>query len=344
MMATLYSGSPRVVVLSEHLYRGLLRAYPAAFRRDYAAQMAQVFRSLCRDAYRRAGTAGVLRLWPAVLWDWLSTMIGEYRATGREDDELPLPTSERPLMNERYPQQQRRPLRYAMLAGAALTLFLVLYGLVRYPSSIDVDTPMTLGLIAVELALYGKAALYVASVGSRAALRGGVLCGLGVGAVWLVYNLDANLGPALTVALGLPINMDLAGLGLVIYHVVTVSSGIGTFALCTVAGLLAARGGGRFEDSVRAGLLAGLVGALITVITMFISTYPLMDSVLKINLSDPGFLRSHMHDVLAWTIQDNMGGTFFELLFGALFGAVFGGFGGLLARGGALSGAPALRQ
>jgi hypothetical protein len=343
MMATIYGGSPRVVVLSEQLYRCLLRAYPATFRRDYAAQMAQVFRGLCRDAYRRAGTVGVLRLWPAVLWDWLCTMIGEYRTTRWEGNALPQYAGEVTMIDGKL-APVRGPLRYGILAGTALTLLLVLYGLARYPSSIDADTPMTVGLIGLELVLYGVAARYAARVASGAALRSGVLCGLALGAVWVIYNLDANLGPALTATLGQTVNIDLAGLGPLVYHAVALTSGFGTFALCGVAGLIAARAGGRIEDGVRAGLLAGLIGALIAIITMFFSTYPFMDSVMKINLTDPGFLRSHMHDVVAWTIQDNMGGTFFMLLFGALLGATCGGLGGLLAKGSDPAGAPALRQ
>jgi hypothetical protein len=46
---------PRAIVLSTRLYRGCLRAYPAAFRRAYGRDMARVFQDACCHAYHRAG-------------------------------------------------------------------------------------------------------------------------------------------------------------------------------------------------------------------------------------------------------------------------------------------------
>ena len=57
------------VRLSVRLYRGLLIAYPAAFRRTYGPDMAQVFRDCCRDSTRRVGGAGLLALWSHTLGD-----------------------------------------------------------------------------------------------------------------------------------------------------------------------------------------------------------------------------------------------------------------------------------
>jgi hypothetical protein len=54
---------------SDHLYRRLLGLYPAAFRQRYAAEMAQVFRSLSRRVHSQAGAGGMLRLWLRTLWD-----------------------------------------------------------------------------------------------------------------------------------------------------------------------------------------------------------------------------------------------------------------------------------
>ena len=54
---------PRAVVLSDHLYRALLRAYPRAFRTQYREEMALVFRDSCREAHRRAGLKGLIITW-----------------------------------------------------------------------------------------------------------------------------------------------------------------------------------------------------------------------------------------------------------------------------------------
>jgi len=48
---------------SDRLYRTLLMAYPAKFRREYGPLMAQAFRDLCRDAYHRHGVPELLKLW-----------------------------------------------------------------------------------------------------------------------------------------------------------------------------------------------------------------------------------------------------------------------------------------
>ncbi len=52
---------------SDRLYRALLMAYPAKFRREYGPLMAQAFRDLCRDAYRRRGVPELLKLWVRTL-------------------------------------------------------------------------------------------------------------------------------------------------------------------------------------------------------------------------------------------------------------------------------------
>jgi hypothetical protein len=60
----------RALVISDRVYRKLLAAYPAEFRRRYGPEMAQVFHTCCRAAYQVAGTGGVGRLWLPTLWDW----------------------------------------------------------------------------------------------------------------------------------------------------------------------------------------------------------------------------------------------------------------------------------
>lgn len=63
--------------ISVHLYRTLLSAYPAPFRREYGRQMAQVFRDACLDAVRLSGSAGLLALWVRILFDLFKSVIEE---------------------------------------------------------------------------------------------------------------------------------------------------------------------------------------------------------------------------------------------------------------------------
>jgi hypothetical protein len=59
------------VIWSARLYRALLLAHPASFRRAYGDELARTFRDLCRDASRASGAIGVLSLWPGALRDLL---------------------------------------------------------------------------------------------------------------------------------------------------------------------------------------------------------------------------------------------------------------------------------
>lgn len=63
--------SSRLLSFSEQIYLCLLQAYPATFRKRFAAEMAQVFRALCIETYRQSGVGGVLVLWISSGWDWL---------------------------------------------------------------------------------------------------------------------------------------------------------------------------------------------------------------------------------------------------------------------------------
>lgn len=48
------------LTFSARLYRSLIFFLPKEFRQNYAAEMTQVFRDCCRDAYRRSGFTGIL--------------------------------------------------------------------------------------------------------------------------------------------------------------------------------------------------------------------------------------------------------------------------------------------
>ena len=70
--------SPRALAFSNRLYQWLLLLYPAGFRREYGAQMAQVYRDECRHVQQQAGAAGIARLWFRLLPDLVGTVFAEY--------------------------------------------------------------------------------------------------------------------------------------------------------------------------------------------------------------------------------------------------------------------------
>ncbi len=72
----------RSVALSTQIYAAMLRAYPAAFRAEYAEPMAQLFRDRCRAAHRTGGPAALLILWPHTLADYIRTTIEEHASGG----------------------------------------------------------------------------------------------------------------------------------------------------------------------------------------------------------------------------------------------------------------------
>lgn len=55
--------------VSERVYRVLLIVYPREFRREYGAQMRQVFGDLCREEMRRKQKIGLVRLWIRTVLD-----------------------------------------------------------------------------------------------------------------------------------------------------------------------------------------------------------------------------------------------------------------------------------
>jgi hypothetical protein len=68
---------------SSVVYRRLLRLYPTRFRGRYAAEVADVFDSLCEDVYHKRGMWGLLGLWPAVLADLFWNVVAEHLTGGK---------------------------------------------------------------------------------------------------------------------------------------------------------------------------------------------------------------------------------------------------------------------
>lgn len=70
----------RILASSERIYCWLLHAYPAAFREEYGADMAQVFRDCCHEAAAEGGNAAVMQLWLLTAWDLFTTAISQHLA------------------------------------------------------------------------------------------------------------------------------------------------------------------------------------------------------------------------------------------------------------------------
>src|SRR5260221_9820958 len=71
---------PWLVRASAALYRRLFVLYPLALRQECAADMAQVFTDLAREAHRHAGAVGVFALWGRALTDLVVTALAERSA------------------------------------------------------------------------------------------------------------------------------------------------------------------------------------------------------------------------------------------------------------------------
>lgn len=68
---------PKIVAVSENIYRKLLWFYPEAHRREFGKSMAQLFRDQCGVAWRNAQYAGLLKLWLRTLLDLGKTSVVE---------------------------------------------------------------------------------------------------------------------------------------------------------------------------------------------------------------------------------------------------------------------------
>jgi len=69
---------PNPVLKAEKIYRNLLRLYPKNYRQEFGTWMVQVFRDVCRDAYRLNGRHGITRVWLKTLPDLTVSVLQEY--------------------------------------------------------------------------------------------------------------------------------------------------------------------------------------------------------------------------------------------------------------------------
>jgi hypothetical protein len=70
--------NPNPILKAEKIYRNLLRLYPKNYRQEFGTWMVQVFRDVCRDAYRLNGRHGITRVWLKTLPDLTVSVLQEY--------------------------------------------------------------------------------------------------------------------------------------------------------------------------------------------------------------------------------------------------------------------------
>jgi len=99
---------------SDQMCRLLLQAYPGAFRERFAGEMAQVFRSLGRETYRRSGSGAVVRLWLSAFWDLAWAVVYQWWVT------LVRQRRENMQTNPIAPRDRIEPLSAGQAAIAAL--------------------------------------------------------------------------------------------------------------------------------------------------------------------------------------------------------------------------------
>jgi hypothetical protein len=63
------SGSPHSIEFSVRIYKTLIKAYPASFRREYENEMSLVFREHITDVLQKRGTVGLMTAWFRLLGD-----------------------------------------------------------------------------------------------------------------------------------------------------------------------------------------------------------------------------------------------------------------------------------
>lgn len=294
---------PAPVRWSERAYRALIALYPGTLRQRFGAEMIQVFRTQCRERYRRDGGWGVLRLWPAALADW---------AAGVALAHLTAPFWR---------------MRAWLLGAVALALGLILYGPVGYSGH---DTPGTVAealVVAALLAGYGAAVarMPLGRAWTRAAVWGGLLGGL----CWLLNILfDPSYG------LLSPVSAAYSATSAPQWALVW-----GACASYALAGMLARGKGGSRSEGALAGLVAMAISAVVWVSGEFALTYGRMDVAARATLHYRGYLHSGMHDPIAFGIQDNLDGSIILLTAGPIIGLALGAAGAVLWAGtGVLSG------
>ena len=135
--------------LSERIYGGLLRAYPARFRARYADEMVQLFADQLRDARAAGGPGSAAVTWFQTLLDLASSALGEHLRKERSMAQSLLTFEPTPTM---------RLLGIAGLVGGLVLLWAFIGGIGEEPANTIRLSLFYLGGAAIALALYPRLA------------------------------------------------------------------------------------------------------------------------------------------------------------------------------------------
>lgn len=135
---------PRMVRLAVWLYRHLLVAYPLPFRREYGAQMVQVFRDCCREATAMNGNIGLIRYWLVALGDLIVSALAERR---------------RKELHMTRTHWIRVGSLSAIIGGGIATIFAALDLTVAIAQLLDENSSVGLAIFPVHIVSWGAPAL-----------------------------------------------------------------------------------------------------------------------------------------------------------------------------------------
>ncbi len=136
--------TPRTIRLSAWLYRRLLVAYPLPLRRQYGAQIVQVFHDCCREATATYGTVGLIRYWLIAFGDLIVSALAEHR---REE------------LHMTRTHWIRLGSLSAIIGGAIATIFAALDLTVAIAQLLDENSSVGLVIFPVHIVSWGAPAL-----------------------------------------------------------------------------------------------------------------------------------------------------------------------------------------
>jgi hypothetical protein len=172
-------GTSRFARCNQALYRLLLMAYPARFRREYAVPMVQMLGDMAGDAKRSGRAGGLARLWGVILLDLAATIPAEHLAAIR------------PSRNVRGPALMLGGILFSsglILSNGSPAVLPAASGLICLAASNLLLAIGLLGFLASyreRLGLAGRISLLIAALSSAIALAGGLgLATTGMDLLW----------------------------------------------------------------------------------------------------------------------------------------------------------------